>query len=125
MNSIPFKIRPAALMTLLAIGAWVTSACTDALAQDRNTPSPSVERSAKVRISDLNLATPAGVQAARERIHQAARKLCDQLTDELDLGRQPHFVECIDRTTIAAMRQLSVPSLASLSAKQEARHDNR
>jgi UrcA family protein len=125
MKPIQSKISSVASLTLLAVAAVLISGCTDALAQERAAPSPSVERSAKVRISDLNLATTAGVKAAEQRIQQAARKLCDQLTEELDVGRHEHYVECIDRTTIAAMRQLNVPSLANLSAKQDSQRSSR
>ena len=43
----------------------------------------SVARSSKVSIAGLDLSTPLGARAARERLRQTARKLCAQVADEL------------------------------------------
>ena len=42
----------------------------------------SATRSAKVSIAGLELSTPQGARAARERVRQTARKLCAQVADE-------------------------------------------
>jgi hypothetical protein len=47
-------------------------------------------------------------------MHEAARRLCSQLDDVDDLGRQPAHVECVDDALAAALRQVSAPGLASI-----------
>ncbi|MFI4869714.1 MAG: UrcA family protein [Steroidobacterales bacterium] len=73
-------------------------------------------RSARVSLADLDLTTEAGVRAAQERLHQAARRLCSQLADSEDLGHQPHFVKCVDQTLAAALRQVALPALVAKDA---------
>jgi UrcA family protein len=72
----------------------------------------------KLSLADLDLSTPAGAQAAQERLHAAARLACSRLEDSLDLGRQPHFVECVDSTMAGALPQ--VEALARKSAPAHA-----
>jgi UrcA family protein len=71
-------------------------------------------RSERVGLGDLDLSTPQGMATARARMHQAARRLCSQLDDFEDLGRQPAYVKCIDDALAAALRQVSAPGLASI-----------
>lgn len=65
-----------------------------------------VSRSAKVSFVGLDLSTPAGVSAARERVHRAARKLCGAVSDELDLSEAANFVKCVDLAMGGSMPQL-------------------
>jgi UrcA family protein len=63
--------------------------------------------SAKASLAGLDLSTPEGQNEAKKRLHQAARLACSRSEDHLDLGHQPHFVACVDRTLSAALQQLA------------------
>jgi UrcA family protein len=104
---------------LISVGILLAATCGGAWAADQTSISPSTERSVQVRIGDLNLATPQGAEEAHMRIRQAARNLCSYLADSSDVGRQQHYVRCIDRAASASLRQLSAPSVAKLSKGQE------
>ena len=78
-----------------------------------NTESAPVTRSAKVSLADLDLSTPQGARAARERLRQTARHLCDRVADELDLSRQTNYVACVDETLAAALRKVNEPAATS------------
>jgi UrcA family protein len=69
-----------------------------------------------VSLADLDLSTPKGTRLANERLRKVARRLCSRLSDELDLGHQPHFVACVDQATINAQQQLATRQLAERSA---------
>jgi UrcA family protein len=92
--------------TLLAL---CVIASADALAGSE--VDASVSRSAKVSIAGLNLSTPQGARAARERIRQTARKLCAQVADELDLSLHANYVACVDESVAKAMQQVAPPSI--------------
>jgi UrcA family protein len=74
---------------------------------------PPETRSARVSLADLDLSTPDGARAARDRLHQTARRWCSQLEDSLDLSHQSNFVACMDDALAGALRQLNGPALAS------------
>lgn len=69
--------------------------------------------SKQVSFADLDLSTPTGVSTARERVHQAARKLCLSVADELDLSHTANFYRCVDQAMSGAMPHLD--ALASRS----------
>jgi UrcA family protein len=73
----------------------------------------SVTRSAKVSITRLDLSTPQGARAARERLRQTARKLCAQVADELDLSRHANFLACVDESVAKAMQQVAPSSIVA------------
>jgi UrcA family protein len=98
-------IRSTALLALCVIGS------ADALAGSQ--VDASVTRSAKVSIAGLDLSTPQGALAARERIRQTARKLCAQLADELDLSHQANYVACVDASVAMAMQQVAPHSIVA------------
>lgn len=91
-----------ALLALCIIGA------ADALAGSG--VDASVNRSAKVSIAGLDLSTPQGVRAARERLRQTARELCLQFADELDLSLHANYLACVDESVAKAMQQVAPPS---------------
>jgi UrcA family protein len=76
-----------------------------------------VTRSAKVSLADLDLSTPEGVRAARERLRGTARRLCTQVADDLDLSHQPNFVACVDETLAAALRKVTETDASTATAK--------
>jgi len=69
--------------------------------------------SSQLALADLDLANPADVAIARERIHQLARKLCDRVEDPLSLSHQPDYVACI-----ADAMAKAEPRLQRLAAEQ-------
>src|SRR5579863_2995073 len=73
----------------------------------------SVTRSAKVSVAGLDLSTPQGASAARERFLQTARKLCAQVADELDLSHHANYLACVDESVAKAMQQLAPPSIVA------------
>jgi UrcA family protein len=103
------NFRSAALLTLCAL----TSASAVAGSQTGAAP---VTRSAKVSLADLDLSTPDGARAARERLRETARRLCGQVADHLDLSHQANFVKCIDETMAKALRQVATPALVAGAA---------
>lgn len=71
-----------------------------------------VRRSAPVSMADLNLSRPEGMQAARERVNASARRLCQLVSDPLDLSHRANYFACVDATVAAALRQITPPALA-------------
>jgi UrcA family protein len=69
--------------------------------------------SSQLTVADLDLANPADVAIARERIHQLARKLCDRVEDPLSLSHQPDYMACI-----ADAMAKAEPRLQRLAAKK-------
>jgi len=92
------NIRTTALLALCAFASASTVAGS-------KTGAAPVTRTAKVSLADLDLSTPEGAHAARERLHRTARRLCGQVADSLDLSHQPNFVKCVDDTLAAALRK--------------------
>jgi len=76
----------------------------------------SQRRSMTVSIVDLDLSTAAGQQVAQQRLHEAARRLCTRLSDSEDLGHQPHFLACVERASVTAMRQLGQSEIVARQA---------
>jgi UrcA family protein len=74
-------------------------------------------RSANVSLAGLDLSTPEGVRLARERLRGAARRLCSQVADDLDLSRQTNFVACVDETLAAALRKVTETGASTATAK--------
>jgi UrcA family protein len=74
---------------------------------------PSVARSAKVSIAGVDLSTPQGTSAARERIRQTARKLCAQVADELDLSHHANYVACVEESVAKAMQRVAPSSIVA------------
>jgi UrcA family protein len=99
-------VSTAALMVLLTIAPLTVLAG----------PQPPVARDthiAKVSLVDLDLSTPQGARAARDRLHEAARRLCSQVSDANDLSHQTNYVACVDGALADALRQLNGPALTS------------
>ena len=85
-------------------------------------PSPPPASSAKVSLAGLDPATPTGMRVAHERLLAAARLACSRVEDSLDLGRQPHFVKCVDASMAAAQRALEEFARNSASGRVVARN---
>jgi UrcA family protein len=98
-------IGTATLLALCVIGS------ADALAGSE--VDASVARSSKVSIAGLDLSTPQGTRAVRERLRRTARKLCAQVADELDLSRHANYLACVDESVARAMQQVAPPSIVA------------
>jgi UrcA family protein len=59
-------------------------------------------RSAKITLTDLDLSTPEGMYAARERLHETAHSLCSNFAHPAD------FSSCVNDAELPALRQLEV-----------------
>jgi UrcA family protein len=88
---------------------------TKAIAAIGHQPAPVTpySRTSKVSLADLDLTTPEGASAARERLHKEARRLCSQVADSEDLSHQANFVACVDQSLANSLRQVAGPALAS------------
>jgi UrcA family protein len=69
-------------------------------------PTP-VSRVAEVALSDLDLSTPEGMHAARDRLHAMAQRVCTAPLDGRGPSPQPNVVACVDSTVAAALRQIA------------------
>jgi UrcA family protein len=67
-------------------------------------------RSETVKFGDLNVGTPAGVQALYERIHAAARRVCSESDPIQRLGANA----CARKAEASAIEKLSLPQLTAL-----------
>jgi UrcA family protein len=89
----------AILMALFAVVPVATSA-------DQSVASTPDTRIATVSLVDLDLSTPEGMRAARDRLDTMARRVCAKLVPEG--SHQPTFVACVDDTLAGALRQVNV-----------------
>jgi UrcA family protein len=65
-------------------------------------------RSETVKFPDLNLGTPAGVEALYHRIHAAARRVCEQASGEWPASRS-----CMAKAESDAIAKVNVPLLTA------------
>jgi UrcA family protein len=105
-SSLECVVRKVAVIALCAIAPFAAMA-------DQQPATTFVTRTTNVSLADLDLSTPAGQRAARERLHQIARCLCSQVADIQDISHQSNFVACVDETLANALRQLNGPTLAA------------
>jgi UrcA family protein len=100
-------MRPQALIPLIAAALAFGASAAGA--------SPSDAISIRVKISDLNLQSPAGAQVALRRISTAARLICGDESGVRDLKRQALGEACVRRTVTATVVAAHSPMLAALS----------
>lgn len=84
-------------------------------------PNAGQTRARKVTLADIDLSTVEGQRAARERLHKAARDLCSQVADELDLSRRANYLACVDTAMTKAEPRLQA-MVNSSGAKSLARN---
>jgi len=87
-------------------------------------PAHAADMSATVSLTDLDLRSEKGMQAARERLQKAARKLCDRAVDPWSMSGHTDYLQCVDDTTSAALAQLTgpLPALAANAKPQVSGH---
>jgi UrcA family protein len=83
---------------------------------------PGDSRSEKVSIAGLDLSTVDGLNTARERVHQVARRLCLRLANAQDRSSQWNYVMCVDDAVASAMQQVSESSRGLLAKSVEKRN---
>lgn len=69
-------------------------------------------RSETVKFADLNLGSPAGVEALYGRIHAAARRVCDQPAGEAGIRA------CMTKAESEAIGKVNVPLLTAFYQKK-------
>jgi UrcA family protein len=84
-----------ALLAAMGIAAGLTHA-------DPSAPVAASSRVADVPLADLNLATPAGMSAARARLQAMAERVCAQHAS----SSQPNFATCVDATLAGTLKQI-------------------
>ena len=95
-----------------AIAMWLACAlvASNAYADDQ-------VRSETVKFADLNLGTPAGVEALYGRVHAAARRVCDQ-----PAGGQAGIRACMTKAESEAIGKVNVPLLTAFYQKKTGSH---
>ncbi|MFL6604679.1 MAG: UrcA family protein [Steroidobacteraceae bacterium] len=68
-----------------------------------------------VSLADLNLSTPEGLRAARERLRLMAQRVCREHPDSRGPPSQPNFVACVDSTITAALGQIRSSTLNAVT----------
>jgi UrcA family protein len=111
--------RPRAAPRMAGLIALLAVAPVPVMADTLPAPPPET-RTMKISLADLDLSTPEGAHAARERLHETARRLCSRVEGIDDLWHQPHFVACVDDALadalrqVQALRQVRGPAVASV-----------
>lgn len=84
-----------------AVLAAIATAAVPAYA-DPSAVTAASSRVADVPLADLNLSTPEGMSAARERLRAMAQRVCAEHMG----SSQPNFTACLDSTLAGALRQI-------------------
>ena len=96
-------LAPLATGLLLFSGLLLSSGAQSARAED----APGmVSRAKAISLAGLDLSTPAGAEAARDRVQYAVKTICAQLADDLDLSRRATYLECVDKAMANAKPHL-------------------
>jgi UrcA family protein len=101
-----------ALMTLCATGLVAAIAAQQPASADN-------AATATVSVADIDISTPGGMRAARDRLQATARRLCLQVADPKDRSSHDNFLACMDKTMTAALQQLQRLAPAALAKAQE------
>jgi UrcA family protein len=99
--------------TILAhvVALWLACAlvASNAVASDT--------RSESVKFGDLNLSSQAGVETLYERIHAAAKRVCEQPAGELGATRS-----CVKKAEGEAIGKVNLPLLTALYEQKTGTH---
>jgi UrcA family protein len=85
-----------------------------ALAQQQSVAAPTI--AAKESLAGIDFATPEGIAAARDRLHEKAREFCSQISGNLDPSHRADFLGCIDNVLTNELKQLSSSARAAIAA---------
>ena len=86
---------------------------------DQHAATASDRRVADISLADLDLSTPEGLRAARDRLRTMARRLCAEPADRREHSHQPNFVACVDNTVAGALRQINRSVLKSVTRARD------
>jgi UrcA family protein len=105
-------------MNFLARSALMLVACillaSNASADDQ------IVRTVTVTYTDLNVDTPAGVQALYGRIHSAAKRVCFDSSKHLE--DQVAVDACAERAEAQAVKKLNLPTLTAYYQMKTSNH---
>src|SRR5580700_2675396 len=85
-----------------------------ALAQQPSGAAPA--SAAEVSLAGLDITTPVGAAAARNRLHETARQICSQPVGNLEPSDRADFLSCIDNTLISELKQVNGSARAAIVA---------
>jgi UrcA family protein len=85
---------PSAACTVILVGLLGPVARAEAAAPELGTDPVVSQVESRVPLGDLDLRTEHGLQLALQRVHTAARSLCNRVADPEDLGRSEAFARC-------------------------------
>jgi UrcA family protein len=108
--------RPRASVRTVIFIALVAMASAAAVADQHAATAPDT-RVADVSLADLDLSTPEGMRAARDRLHTMAQRVCAEPADGRALSSQPNFVACVDSTLASALGQINALRQISLTTR--------
>ena len=76
-------------------------------------PAQAADAVAMVSIADLDLSTDKGLQTARDRVNETARRLCKKVIDPWSLSHHAQYVRCVNEATTAALEQIHGQALVA------------
>ena len=103
-NALQQLNHPSRMAINQSSAAWRTT--PGAPGSDQSAVKAAETRVKTASLSDLDLATPEGVRAANQRVHEVARTLCTQLKDLDDLSKHDNFVKCVDDAVAASLPKI-------------------
>lgn len=80
----------------------------------------SESRSAAVSLAGLDLSTPEGLEAARDRVRKASKQLCKRVANPDDRSRNANYKACVDESSTTAMAQASMRALGVVARSDAA-----
>ena len=95
-------------LTMTTMGAFGTAS----VAQESSAPL-TVTGTAKVSLIGLDLSTPDGVRAARQRVRAAAQRVCAKVADSADMSTRLNYLTCIDNAMAPAVAQIEAFAIKS------------
>ena len=112
MNRISPSLDRPCLGSRLVPGAVLSAILTLApgvlMAQAHSAMPPEVVTT-KVSLADLDLTTPEGVRAARDRLAQTANRLCRRFSDDRRISNVATLEDCTRDTLNKALKRLNRP----------------
>ncbi len=103
------KLMAAALLASVGLAAVAAQAQTAERSQDRR-----VTRSIPVTVADLDLAHPAGAEAALARIDRAASRACGGRANNRFVRDRQLYLACVRAATSRAVADLDAPLVTAL-----------
>lgn len=111
MNSVHFK-RGALVSLAVAFGGLAANGAF-ANGADVNEPNGARDNAITIQYSELDLASPEGVQALYRRVATAARQLCQE-PNVRELSRYSVYQTCFRETVSSAVENVNIPQLSAL-----------